>query len=120
MSQPICAVFRGPAFVIVSATGEYAELIGDTNPVGKPFLEVLPQLAGTEFIAAMREVMRTGRDIQARVIPSRLRPGELAVMSLWSLDGQGLPGHLGAQLQYVRAAALPRVPSVPVASPLAA
>jgi hypothetical protein len=120
MDDPICAVFRGPAFVIVSATGAYRQLIPEGDPIGKPLLEVLPQLAGTDFVAAMQEVLRTGRDIQARVIPSRLRPGELAVMSLWSLDGQGLPGHLGAQLQYVRAAALQRAPLVPVASPLAA
>ena len=116
----ICAVFRGPAFVIVSATGPYQELVGrECDPVGKPLLEVLPQLAGTDFIRAMREVLATGRDAPNRAIPSLLRPGQTCVMSLWSLASQGLPDHLGAQLRYVHGAALQPGPSEPAASPLA-
>jgi hypothetical protein len=105
LSEPICAVLRGPALVIESATGAYAELIDDRDPVGKPLLELLPELAGTESVAIPLEVLRTGRPI-TRVLRSRLRDGMVAVLEC-EPGPSYLPGSVGARVTYVPVAAEP-------------
>jgi hypothetical protein len=97
-------VLRGPALVIERASGAYRELIGDRDPVGKPLLELIPEVADSPWVATFHRVMTLHHDVTGMVKPSQLRPGDVGVMNCWSFAPLGLPDHVGVELTYVAAA----------------
>jgi hypothetical protein len=111
--EPISVVLRGSGLVVVRADGAYRDLIGDVDPIGKPLVELLPELDGTESIELPRRVMRDGSAVTGRLIRSRLRPGLIAVLSCWSWAEDGLPDYVGVELSYLRASDLARPGSRP-------
>ena len=54
------AVFQGPEHVYELANASYQAMVGGRAVLGRPMLEVFPELAGTELVAILDEVHRTG------------------------------------------------------------
>jgi PAS domain S-box-containing protein len=54
------AVLRGPDLVFELANPAAIEMLDHREAIGRPLLEVVPELAGQGFEVRMREVMRTG------------------------------------------------------------
>lgn len=70
------ALLEGDALVFVAVSSGYRSLLGDRDPIGLPFRQVLPQLAEQGFADRLERVYRTGRPESGR---------EERV--LWSRDG---------------------------------
>ncbi|MEO7109140.1 MAG: ATP-binding protein [Polyangiaceae bacterium] len=62
MQAPVAtAVFRGPTHVFELANPLYCRMVGRAELVGKPYLEALPELAGTALPGILDNVYRTGQ-----------------------------------------------------------
>ncbi len=72
------AVLKGPQFVFTMANAAHRELIGDRDVIGRPLLQVLPELAGQQYPALLQQVYETGRPFVGHALPVRLqrRSGE--------------------------------------------
>ena len=62
---PIC-VLEGPNFVYSSANAAYRQTIGGRDPIGKPLLEVFPELENGIVHDVLRKVMATATPYVAR------------------------------------------------------
>jgi len=68
------AVLRGPAMVIEKANQAYFTLVGERREVlGKPLLEALPEIAGTDFARILQQVVETGEAFHGHNVPVPLR-----------------------------------------------
>ena len=54
------ALYHGPEHVITMANEQWRQLTGKQAPDGKPFLEVFPELKGSELVELLRQVYETG------------------------------------------------------------
>jgi PAS domain S-box-containing protein len=67
------AALRGPTMVIEKANAAYNALVGaHRRIVGRPLLEVLPELIGTPFPGILRRVMETGEPFHGKNVPVAL------------------------------------------------
>jgi PAS domain S-box-containing protein len=80
MQAPVAVcVFRGPSFVFELANARYLELVGRTDVVGKPIIEVFPEVAGQGVEQRLAGVVATGEPFVGKEVSRRLnRSGELA------------------------------------------
>jgi PAS domain S-box-containing protein len=60
------AVLNGPEHVFSLANESYMKLIGDREVLGKPVIEVLPEMQGQGFLQLLDEVYATGRSYVGR------------------------------------------------------
>ena len=71
------AMFRGPDLIVDMANPLYHQLAGGRDVVGKPLLQVLPELRGQGLDELLHRVLRTGEPFIAREHPIRFdRRGE--------------------------------------------
>ena len=82
---PIC-VLRGEALVYEMANPVYRRLVGRADVVGRPLLEVLPEVRDTALPELLREVLRTRRSRSATETPVPLArgPGGALEETYWS------------------------------------
>jgi PAS domain S-box-containing protein len=93
------AVIVGPTFVFQLANQAYFDVVGrGPEIIGKPVLEVFPELADQPFPALLEEVYRTGKPFEAKstLVSLRREPGgnlvdifvDFAYLPLRDADGQ--------------------------------
>jgi sigma-B regulation protein RsbU (phosphoserine phosphatase) len=70
-SQPLLgvAILRGPQHVFETANAPYQQMVGSRVVVGRPMLEVLPELKGQGFDTLLTQVMQTGEPFVGRETP---------------------------------------------------
>jgi PAS domain S-box-containing protein len=79
MQAPVAVcVIRSPSFVFELANARYLELVGRTDVVGKPIMEVFPEVAGQGVEQRLANVVATGEAFVGKEVSQRLdRSGEL-------------------------------------------
>lgn len=68
----ICTL-HGPNHIFKVANDKYYDLIGDREIIGKPIVEVLPEIQNQGFIEILDEVYETGKSYVGREVPVTLK-----------------------------------------------
>lgn len=68
------AVLTGPDHVVELANDHFRALLGYRELVGRPFGQVVPELAGQPFFCHLAQVYRTGETYTGTDVPLALRP----------------------------------------------
>jgi|GEM_PF-3385015 len=82
LQAPCCmGILKGPEHVFEMANPLYLQLIGKDDIIGKPVIDVLPEIEGQGFVRLLDEVYKTGKTFSAYEMLIRLDKGNDGILT---------------------------------------